>query len=96
MKKHKFKNNSGASYTLEERPKGGWKLTRDSSGAVESVSKNLLGKTLARLEAGEEIPFRGINYTVAIEQAILFLLIDKVHINPFTRKYTYRTRPKFP
>ena len=86
----KFKNAKGAEYTLTERDKGGFTLTRVSTGSTESISQKLIDKTTARLEAGEAIPFRKINYTVAVEQAVLFLLRDIVHIDPFSRTYTKR------
>lgn len=92
----KFKNQSGAQYLLESRQdkdgteRGGYIVTRLSTGQKETVSANLIAKTINRLDSGEQIPFRGINYTVAVEQAVLFILIDEVHINPFERVYSKR------
>lgn len=87
-----FKSPTGSEYTLtpRESKRGGWVVTRSTTGKEESVSKQLIDKTCLRLGKGEAIPFRGINYTVAIEQAVLFLLIDSIHINPFTKEYTLR------
>lgn len=86
-----FKSPTGSEYTIAPREKRpGWLITRVATGKEEVVSKLMVEKTMARLRAGEAIPFRGINYTVAIEQAVLFLLIDQIHINPFTKEYTLR------
>ena len=70
----KFKNTSGATYDLEPHPKGGWICTRITTGSTCKISKALVEKTKARLARGEQIPFRDISYTVAIETAVLFLL----------------------
>ena len=86
-----FKSPTGAEYTITPRTKRpGWLVTRVATGKEEVVSKQLVEKTIGRLHSAEVIPFRGINYTVAIEQAVLFLLIDQIHINPFTKEYTLR------
>jgi len=87
-----FCNQSGAKYLIESREgkRGGYVVTRLSTGKKETVSANLIAKTSARLDAGEQIPFRDINYTVAVEQAVVFILIDEIHINPFERVYTKR------
>ena len=85
-----FRNAKGTEYTLTEREKGGFTLTRVSTGSTETISQRLIDKTTARLESGEAIPFRKISYTVAVEQAVLFLLRDIVHIDPFSRTYSKR------
>tara|TARA_R110000824_G_C14964328_1_gene652371 strand:- start:225 stop:557 length:333 start_codon:yes stop_codon:yes gene_type:complete len=86
----KFKNASGATYDLEQHPKGGWICTRTTTGSTCKISKALVEKTKARLARGEQIPFRGISYTVAIETAVLFLLRDSIHIDNFSRTYSAR------
>jgi hypothetical protein len=87
----RFKSPTGAEYTITPRTsRPGWLVTRVATGKEEIVSKLMVEKTMTKLRTGEAIPFRQINYTVAIEQAVLFLLIDKIHINPFTREYTLR------
>ena len=86
----KFKNASGATYDLEPHPKGGWTCTRITTGSTCKISKALVEKTKARLARGEQIPFRGISYTVAIETAVLFLLRDSIHIDNFSRTYSAR------
>ena len=88
----KFKSPTGSEYTLtpRESKRGGWVVTRSTTGKMEAVSKQLVDTTAHRLSKGAVIPFRQISYTVAIEQAVLFLLIDSIHINPFTKEYTLR------
>ena len=86
----KFKNQSGSEYTIQKRKQGGWLLTRTATGKTEVITQAMHDKTLKRLYDGEVIPFRSISYTVAIEQAVLFLLIDHVHIDPFKRVYSVR------
>jgi hypothetical protein len=90
QKVRKFKNQSGSEYTIEKRQQGGWLLTRTATGKTEVITQAMHDKTLKRLYDGEVIPFRSISYTVAIEQAVLFLLIDHVHIDPFKRVYSVR------
>lgn len=86
-----FNSPTGSEYTITPRTKRpGWLVTRVATGKEEIVSKLMVEKTMAKLRTGEAIPFRQINYTVAIEQAVLFLLIDQIHINPFTKEYTLR------
>ena len=100
----KFKSKSGATYDLEPHPKGGWTCTRTTTGSTCKISKALVEKTKARLAKGEQIPFRKISYTVAIETAVLFLLAQpnqqvsnhnfrfgfSVHIDNFSRTYSAR------
>ena len=93
-KVRKFKNQSGSEYSIEKRKQGGWLLTRTATGKTEVITQAMHDKTLKRLYDGEVIPFRKISYTVAIEQAILFLLTDHVHIDLFKRVYTVRTPRK--
>ena len=86
----KFKSTSGSTYNLESHPKGGWTCTRITTGSTCKISKALVEKTKARLEKGEQIPFRKISYTVAMETAVLFLLRDSIHIDNFSRTYSSR------
>jgi len=88
----KFKSPTGSEYTITPRlsKRGGWVVTRSTTGKEEVVSKLLVDRTLGRLNSAEVIPFRGIHYTVAIEQAVLFILIGSIHINPFTKTYSLR------
>lgn len=39
-----------------------------------NVTRAMADKTLTRLASGEEIPFRSISYTVAIENTVLWIL----------------------
>ena len=90
----RFKNQSGSEYSIQKRKQGGWLLTRIATGKTEVITQAMHDKTLKRLYDREVIPFRGISYTVAIEQAVLFLLIDHVHVDPFKRVYSVRTPRK--
>lgn len=85
-----FKNQSGAVYTIEKHPKSGWIITRVSTGSKCKISAKKVETVRAKLAAGESIPFRGIDYTVAIETGILFLLRDEIHIDQFSKTYTKR------
>ena len=83
----KFKSATGASYTIEPHPKSGWVVTRLPKGTQVKVSASLVERTKARLQAGEAIPYRGINYTVAIETAVINILGDLVRRDASSKSY---------
>jgi hypothetical protein len=49
-------------------------LERVATGSTVNISRKMVEKTWARLDAGEIIPRRGINYTVAIETGVVIAL----------------------
>jgi len=61
-------------YDITEHEKGGWIVTRLDTGSTCKVSTAMVNKTRARLLEGEEIPFRSISYTVAIETAVIAIV----------------------
>ena len=87
----KFKTKNGTVMLIESNPNGkGWIVTRPATGSQINLSKKLVEKTKARLLAQEEIPFRSINYTVAIESAVLYLLKNVVRVDESKRVYVKR------
>ena len=49
-------------------------VKRTETGSTVTVSRRLIEKTWARLEAGAIIPTRGIDYTVAKERTVVAVL----------------------
>ena len=88
IKKIELKSKTGKVYFLEKRVKGGWKIERKETGSIENVSFNLVERIKERIESGEVISFREINYTVAVETAVLYLLRDIIHIDNTNKTYS--------
>ena len=61
-------------YRVTECTDNSLTMERVETGKPVKISRRMVEKTLARLEAGEIIPRRGISYTVAIESAVLVCL----------------------
>ena len=81
-----IKSNTGKKYQLEPRDSGGWKVSRLDSHtneivSEENVAESLVSRTKKRLESGETIKFREIDYTVAKETAVVYLLRDIIHVD---------------
>ena len=74
-------------YKIRRHPKSGWIVTRPDTSSTCKVSEALVTRTLARLEAGEAIPFRKISYTVAIESGTVAVLADKIDIDETEKVY---------
>jgi len=74
-------------YKIEPHEKGGWIVTRLNTGSTCKVSTSMVNKTRARLLEGEEIPFRSISYTVAIETAVI-AIIGNINVDKTTKTYT--------
>ena len=87
----KLKSKTGKEYELVKQEKG-WTLTRLDTGSVEKVSESMVEKTRGRLEAGEEIPFRKISYTVAIETAVVRILKGIIEVNKENKVYRHKNR----
>ena len=85
--KSQFTSATGAKYTIEPHPKSGWIVTRLPKGTTVKISASLVERTKARLQAGEAIPFRAINYTVAIETAVIHILGDLVKRDAASKSY---------
>ena len=73
-------------YKIEPHEKGGWIVTRLDTGSTCKVSTSMVNKTRERLLEGEEISFRSISYTVAIETAVVAIIGSKV--DKTTKTYT--------
>ena len=83
-----FLNSKGAEYGIERNAKDtGWIVTRKTTGSQVTVTQKMVDKTRDLLEQGEPIGFRKISYTVAIEQAVVYILADKIKIDPIRRIY---------
>ena len=80
-------------YKIRRHPKSGWIITRPDTSSTCKVSEALVARTLARLEAGEEIPFRKISYTVAIESGTVAVLAGKIDIDDEARVYRITGQP---
>ncbi len=84
----KIKSKTGKEYLLESNKIGGWKVVRLNTGSQETVSASLIKRTQTRLESGEKIPFRKIDYTVAKETAVVHLLKDIIHVDHIKKTYS--------
>jgi len=62
-------------------------LTRTETGKTVRITKRKIETTASRLQT-ESIPFRGIDYTVAIETAIVVALGNRISIDSDNRQYT--------
>ena len=83
----KFKTKKGIEMTITPKPNGkGWTVARPT-GSLVTVSAQLVDRTRKRILQGEEIPFRSINYTVAIESAVWQLLRDVAKADSVRRVY---------
>ncbi len=81
-----IKSSTGKKYELEPRVSGGWKVFRLDSNSneivsEENVAESLVSRTKKRLEAGETINFRDIDYTVAKETSVVYLLRDIIQMS---------------
>lgn len=87
-----FTNSRGTTYTIELTDKG-WTVTRPDTMSTVKVTKAMVDKTQIRLQDGEDIPFRKISYTVAIEQAVIHILSFRlqVHVDKVRKVYTQGT-----
>ena len=82
-----IQSKTGKKYLIKPNKNGGWKVIRSDTRSEENVSDSLIRRTRIRLESGEEIPFRKIDYTVAKETAVVYLLRDIIHV--YEEKKTY-------
>ena len=78
-------------YILTARKNGapGWILLRVKTGKLVKITQSMINKTRQRLEDGEQIPFRKISYTVAIETGVVEVLKKKGIINVDSVNKTY-------
>ena len=88
-----IKSSTGKKYQLEPRDIGGWKVSRLDSHSneivsEENVAESLVSRTKKRLETGETIKFRDIDYTVAKETAVVYLLKDIIQIDEDKKTYS--------
>ena len=90
-----IKSSTGKKYELEPRDIGGWRVSRLDSHtndivSEENVAESLVSLTKKRLEAGETIKFRDIDYTVAKETAVVHLLKDIIYVDEEKRTYSLK------
>jgi len=90
-----IKSSTGKKYQLETRDSGGWKVSRLDSHtneivSEENVAESLVSRTKKRLEVGETIKFREIDYTVAKETAVVYLLRDIIHVDEEEKTYSLK------
>ena len=83
-----IQSKTGKKYLIKPNKNGGWKVIRSDTRSEENVSDSLIRRTRIRLESGEEIPFRKIDYTVAKETAVVYLLRDIIHVDEEKKTYS--------
>lgn len=71
---------SGRAYAVTGHDATAIVLTRPDTGSTVRVTRSLVERTAARLEAGEVIPRRRISYTVAIEEGVVAALADLLEV----------------
>ena len=76
-----IQSKTGKKYLIKPNKNGGWKVIRSDTRSEENVSDSLIRRTRIRLESGEEIPFRKIDYTVAKETAVVHILKDIINVD---------------
>ena len=85
---NKFTNSKGTTYTITS-VENGWIVTRPDTQSTVKVTKRMVDKTQVRLQDGEEIPFRDISYTVAIENAVVHILKSRLRIKVDNERKVY-------
>ena len=83
-----IQSKTGKKYLIKPNKNGGWKVIRSDTRSEENVSDSLIRRTRIRLESGEEIPFMKIDYTVAKETAVVYLLRDIIHVDEEKKTYS--------
>ena len=83
-----IQSKTGKKYLIKPNKNGGWKVIRSDTRSEENVSDSLIRRTRIRLESGEEIPFRKIDYTVAKETTVVYLLRDIIHVDEEKKTYS--------
>ena len=86
-----IQSKTGKKYLIKPNKNGGWKVIRSDTRSEENVSDSLIRRTRIRLESGEGIPFRKIDYTVAKETAVVYLLRDIIHVDEEKKTYSLAT-----
>lgn len=83
-------------YKLVEVHDKGIVLERVATGKQVRVSRSLIERTHATLTSGEELAFREISYTVAIEYGVLLALDGFIVADEERRRYSGRDRVRVP
>ena len=83
-----IQSKTGKKYLIKPNKNGGWKVIRSDTRSEENVSDSLIRRTRIRLESGEEIPFRKIDYTVAKETAVVHILKDIINVDHVKKTYS--------
>lgn len=84
------KSRKGRLYAVLAADEKAVTLERPDTGSRVRVTRGKVEKTAARLAEGEEIPFRKIDYTVAVEEGVIAALGDLVEVDNENR--TYRSK----
>ena len=85
-----IQSKTGKKYLIKPNKNGGWKVIRSDTRSEENVSDSLIRRTRIRLESGEEIPFRKIDYTVAKETAVVHILKDIINVDHVKKTYSLK------
>ena len=83
-----IQSKTGKKYLIKPNKNGGWKVIRTDTRSEGNVSDSLIRRTRIRLESGEEIPFRKIDYTVAKETAVVHILKDIINVDHVKKTYS--------
>ena len=88
----KGRNLKDGAYVVESIDDKRVTLTRTATGKPVRATRKMIEATADRLGSGEEIPFRSISYTVAIEFTVIAALtaIDAVSVDDASK--VYRTK----
>ena len=89
-----FNSRGGAAYTVTSvDDRGGFTITRQSTGKAVKISGAAVAKVLARAIAGEAFAYQqnttkgGISYTVAIEAGVVYALRDTLTRDDSNRRF---------
>lgn len=77
----------GGAYKVTTLDEKALTFTRVETGKLVRITRSKVEKTYARLQSGEVIPFREIDYTVAIEYGVLLCLGNLVETDDAARVY---------
>lgn len=90
MKERRIRSKTGAEYTVTDEGKRGWKAERVETGSTVRISIGKVSKTIKHLREVGPMPFRSIDYTVAIETVVVWVLEDLIEIDHTDRVYRWK------
>ena len=80
----------GGAYVVDQHQATAIILKRVATGSLVRVTKSKIETVAARLDDGEAIPFRKIDYTSAIEFGVIVALGNLVAVDTDAREYRKR------